>query len=72
MLKDRGHELALKPKAGSRKVSWEQTAHEMAASGDDGSAWEGTLADGLEQIPWEGPIPKGAPTDSSGPASRKQ
>ena len=58
VLEDRGHEIALKPKVGPRKLSWDETAREMAASGEDWSEWEGTLADGLDQIPWDGPIPK--------------
>lgn len=60
VLEDRGHEIALKPKAGSKKLSWAETAREMAASGEDWSAWDDTLADGLDQIPWDGPIPKDA------------
>jgi antitoxin component of MazEF toxin-antitoxin module len=30
------------------KLSWEETAKEMAASHEDWSAWEGAAADGLE------------------------
>jgi antitoxin component of MazEF toxin-antitoxin module len=58
VLEDRGHEIALKPKAGPKKLSWEETAKEMAAANEDWSEWDGTLADGLEQIPWDGPMPK--------------
>lgn len=58
VLEDRGHEIALRPKAGPAKLSWAETAREMAAAGEDWSAWEATVADGLEQIPWEGPAPK--------------
>ena len=72
VLEDRGHELALKPKAGPRKLSWDETARAMAASGEDWSAWEGTLADGLEQIPWDGPVPKTAAAVARKPASRKK
>jgi antitoxin MazE len=53
VLEDRGHEIVLTPKSGSNKLSWEETAREMAASGEDWSDWETTAADGLEQIPWE-------------------
>jgi antitoxin component of MazEF toxin-antitoxin module len=41
------------------KLSWEETAREMAASREDWSEWEATVADGLDEIPWE-----------SGPAHR--
>ena len=72
VLEDRGHELALKPKAGPPKLSWEEPARAMAASGEDWSAWEGTLADGLDQIPWDGPVPKTAASAARKPASRKK
>lgn len=52
VLEDRGHEIVLTPKGGSAKLSWEETAREMAASGEDWSEWETTAADGLDQIPW--------------------
>jgi antitoxin component of MazEF toxin-antitoxin module len=72
VLEDRGHEIALKPKAGSKKLSWEETAREMAASVEDWSEWDGTLADGLDQIPWDGPIPKDALPKHKTKAGRKK
>jgi antitoxin component of MazEF toxin-antitoxin module len=60
VLEDRGHEIALKPKAGPKKLSWEETYREMAVADEDWSEWDGTVADGLEDIPWEGPIPRKA------------
>jgi antitoxin component of MazEF toxin-antitoxin module len=57
VLEDRGHEIALKPKADSKKLSWEKTAKEMVAANEDWSDWDCTLADGLKDIPWEDPIP---------------
>ena len=60
VLEDRGHEIVLTPKSGSTKLSWEETAREMASSGEDWSEWETTVADGLEQIPWE--ATQGVPT----------
>ncbi len=59
VLEDRGHEIALKPKAGPKKLSWEETAREMAAAKEDWSEWDGTLADGLDQIPWDAPASVG-------------
>ncbi len=35
------------------KLSWEDTAREMAAEGEDWSAWAGMDADGLQSLPWE-------------------
>ena len=60
VLEDRGHEIALKPKARPKKLSWEETYREMAAADEDWSEWDGTVADGLEDIPWEGPSPRKA------------
>src|SRR5215213_728006 len=34
------------------KLSWEETAREMAAAGEDWSEWEATDADGLDAVPW--------------------
>lgn len=36
----------------SLKLSWEETAQAMAAAREDWSAWEASVADGLEEIPW--------------------
>ena len=35
------------------KLSWEDTAREMAASAEDWSAWDAVNADGLAEVPWE-------------------
>ena len=58
LLEDRGDSLVLRPKAKPKKLSWEETAREMTASDEDWSEWDCTLADGLEEIPWE-PAPAG-------------
>jgi antitoxin component of MazEF toxin-antitoxin module len=71
VLEDRGHEIALKPKAGPKKLSWEETAKEMAVANEDWSEWDGTLADGLEQIPWDGPMPKDAHASARKRTTRK-
>jgi antitoxin component of MazEF toxin-antitoxin module len=57
VLKDRGYELALRPKTSPKKLSWEETARETVAANEDWSDWDCTLADGLDDVPWEGPIP---------------
>jgi antitoxin MazE len=74
VLEDRGHEIVLTPKSGSDKLSWEETAKAMAASGEDWSEWETTVADGVEQIPWETSPPvktKKKAKITSAPVSRK-
>lgn len=35
------------------KLSWEETAREMAAAAEDWNDWDATLADGWSEIPWE-------------------
>ncbi len=40
------------------KLSWEDTARDMAAHAEDWSAWDATLADGLEDVPWEPAPPR--------------
>jgi antitoxin component of MazEF toxin-antitoxin module len=58
LLEERRDALVLRPKPGSRrKSSWEETAREMAAADEDWSVWDGALADGLENCPWEYPVP---------------
>ena len=48
ILEDRGYEIVLRPKDAPPKLSWEEIYQEMAAAGEDWSAWEGTAADGLD------------------------
>jgi hypothetical protein len=36
-----------------QKLSWKDTALEMAAGLEDWSAWEAIAGDGLESIPWK-------------------
>lgn len=40
------------------KLSWEDSAREMAAAGEDWSVWDATNADGLSGIPWEAERPR--------------
>lgn len=39
--------------AAPAKLTWAETAREMAAAREHWSEWEATLADGLDQIPWD-------------------
>ncbi|MCX6874312.1 MAG: AbrB/MazE/SpoVT family DNA-binding domain-containing protein [Verrucomicrobia bacterium] len=72
ILEDRGHELVLRPKGGRRKLSWEETAREMAASAEDWHAWDDTLADGLDSIPWDHPAPAPVAAPAAKPAARSR
>ena len=46
------------------KLSWEDTAREMAASTEDWTDWDKTAADGLEDVPWS--APRGRVSESRG------
>src|SRR6266581_42126 len=48
--------LLLRPKR-QTKLSWEETAREMAASDENWAEWDSTVADGLESCPWPEPPP---------------
>jgi antitoxin component of MazEF toxin-antitoxin module len=37
----------------AEKLSWEDTAREMAAAGEDWGAWDAANGDGLADLPWE-------------------
>jgi len=54
LMEERSEGILLRPTGPAvEKLSWEDTAHEMASAGEDWSAWEGTVPDGLEAVPWE-------------------
>lgn len=54
MMEERSDGILLRPVGGpTPKLSWEETAREMAAASEDWSAWEVTDADGLAQLPWK-------------------
>ncbi|HEY3352849.1 MAG TPA: AbrB/MazE/SpoVT family DNA-binding domain-containing protein [Polyangia bacterium] len=38
--------------AAAPQLSWEETARQMAAAGEDWSAWDDATADGMDAIPW--------------------
>jgi hypothetical protein len=43
------------------KLSWEDTAREMATAREDWRAWDAALADGLDETPWESHRPRSKP-----------
>jgi antitoxin component of MazEF toxin-antitoxin module len=54
VMEERSDGILLRPVgSASSKLSWDETAREMAAMGEDWTAWETTLGDRLEEIPWE-------------------
>jgi len=54
VMEERSDGILLRP-AGEAvaKLSWEETARAMASSDEDWSAWDATLADGLDDVPWK-------------------
>ena len=47
LLEEREGEIVLRPKKAPRKLTWEETAREMAAAEEDWSGWE-ALPDGWD------------------------
>jgi hypothetical protein len=54
------------------KLSWEETANEMAAAGEDWTAWDAVAADGLDEVPWNGVPARPVAERSANYRKRKQ
>jgi hypothetical protein len=53
-MEERSEGILLRPIGPAvEKLSWAETAREMAAQPEDWSAWDTTASDGLEGVPWE-------------------
>jgi len=53
IMEERSEGIILRPTGpSSEKLSWEDTAREMAAAGEIWSKWDAVVADGLDEIPW--------------------
>lgn len=53
MMEERSDGILLRPAGtAASRLSWEETALEMAAAREDWSAWDTTTADGLDAVPW--------------------
>jgi len=46
------------PGSANPKLSWEDTAREMASDAEEWGDWDSTLSDGLEGIQWEPVVPR--------------
>ena len=54
VMEERSEGILLRPSGPAvSKLSWEETAREMAASPEDWRACEVTAADGLGDVPWQ-------------------
>lgn len=52
LMEERADGIFLRPTGAIEKLSWEETAREMAAAAEDWSEWDAVSADGLDDIPW--------------------
>ena len=54
LMEERSEGILLRPTGPVvEKLSWEDTAREMATSREDWSAWDTAAADGLHDLPWQ-------------------
>jgi antitoxin component of MazEF toxin-antitoxin module len=54
IMEERSEGILLRPTGPAvEKLSWEDTAREMAVDGEDWSVWDGVDSDGLTEVPWE-------------------
>jgi antitoxin component of MazEF toxin-antitoxin module len=54
VMEERSEGILLRPTGPAvEKLSWEQTASEMAASREDWDAWDATAGDGLHDVRWQ-------------------
>lgn len=67
IMEERSDGILLRP-LGSKgaKLSWEETAREMAVSGEDWTGLELSVRDGLDEVPWEKPARRVAEPTPSG------
>ncbi len=55
VMEERSDGILLRPVGPAvAKLSWEETACDMAASDENWNEWNALLADGLDGLPWEG------------------
>lgn len=54
LMEERSDGILLRPVgSASPRLSWEETAREMAAAAEDWSEWDVAIDDGLNMVPWE-------------------
>lgn len=72
IMEERSDGILLRPLGPApRKLSWEETAKAMAASGEDWSDLAALDADGLDAVPWESEEEAGKPAPSRRRRSRR-
>ena len=54
VMEERSDGILLRPVGDAApKLTWDETAREMAAADEDWSDWDATAADGLDTAPWD-------------------
>ena len=54
VMEERSDGILLRPVGPAvEKLSWADTAREMASAGEDWSEWDASAADGLSHVPWD-------------------
>jgi antitoxin component of MazEF toxin-antitoxin module len=54
IMEERSDGILLRPSIdATSKLSWEDTAREMAAFAEDWAAWDAAATDGMDEISWE-------------------
>ena len=54
IMEERSDGILLRPAGPAvTKLSWSETAQEMAKTNENWGEWESTAADGLDSVPWE-------------------
>lgn len=53
-MEEKANGILLRPPGpAEEKLSWDETAREMAASHEEWSAWDTSTGDGLDDLPWD-------------------
>lgn len=66
IMEERAEGILLRPAGPAvEKLTWEETAREMVAAGEDWSVWDTVDGDGLESLPWK--MPKGGRVEEKKP-----
>jgi antitoxin component of MazEF toxin-antitoxin module len=73
VMEERTEGILLRPRpSASPKLSWEDTALAMSAEPEEWSDWDTTLADGLDDVPWEPVAKRVADSKRSYPTKSKR
>lgn len=57
LMQERSDGILLKPQPMREdKLSWEETARQMSATGENWDEWSSVDGDGLKEIPWTEPV----------------